>query len=214
MLTVWGRRSAFNVQKVLWLVGELGLAHRHVEAGGGFGGLDDPAFLRMNPHGRVPVIDDDGTVVWESHSILRYLAARHGDEVLWPADPGARARADRWMDWTLASLQRDFMDLFWGFYRTPAPERDWPAIRAAQARLENHYRLLDRELGDRAYLAGPDFTLADIPAGATLFRYFELEIDRPTLPGVEAWYRRLRRRPAYQTHVMQPFDELQGRLGY
>ena len=154
MLTVWGRRSAFNVQKVLWLVGELGLAHRHVEAGGGFGGLDDPAFLRMNPHGRVPVIDDDGTVVWESHSILRYLAARHGDEDLWPADPGARARADRWMDWTLASLQRDFMDLFWGFYRTPAPERDWPAIRAARARLENHYRLLDRELGDRAYLAG------------------------------------------------------------
>jgi len=214
MLTVWGRRSAFNMQKVLWLVGELGLAHRHVEAGGGFGGLDDPDFLRMNPHGRVPVIDDGGTVVWESHSILRYLAARHGDEVLWPADPGARTRADRWMDWTLADLQPDFMDLFWGFYRTPAPERDWPAIRAALARLEARYRLLDRELGDRAYLAGPDFTLADVPAGATLFRYFELEIDRPTLPGVEAWYRRLRRRPAYQTHVMQPFDELQGRLGY
>ena len=70
MLKVWGRRSSFNLQKVMWLVGELGLPHEHIPAGGSFGGLD-PAVLAMNPHGRVPVIDDDGTVVWESHTILR-----------------------------------------------------------------------------------------------------------------------------------------------
>ena len=94
MLTIWGRRNAFNVQKVLWLAGELDLPHGHVPAGGDFGGLDDPAFRAMNPHGRVPVIDDGGTVVWESHAILRYLAARDGR--LWPAGPAARSQADRW----------------------------------------------------------------------------------------------------------------------
>lgn len=214
MLTLWGRRSAFNVQKVAWLIGELGLAHRQIEVGGAFGGLDDPDFLARNPHGRVPVIEDDGRVVWESHSILRYLTARYGGEALWPVDPGARSLADRWMDWSQASLQPDFMALFWGFYRTPARRRDWPAIRVAKARLEAHYRLLDRELAERDHLAGPAFTLADVPAGTTLYRYFELQIDRPMLPGLVAWYRRLCRRAAYQTHVMQPFDGLLGRLDH
>src|ERR1700756_5122005 len=78
MLRIWGRRSSFNVQKVMWLTGELGLQHEHIEAGGRFGGLDDPAFLAMNPHGRVPVIRDEAATVWGSHAILRYLAARHG----------------------------------------------------------------------------------------------------------------------------------------
>ena len=88
MLKVWGRRSSFNVQKVMWLVDELGLAHEHIDAGGKFGGLDAPGFLAMNPHGKVPVIDDDGTIVWESHAILRYLAARHGGARWWPEDAG------------------------------------------------------------------------------------------------------------------------------
>jgi glutathione S-transferase len=98
MLTVWGRRSSFNVQKVMWLVGELQLPHQHIEAGGRFGGLDDPAFLQMNPHGRVPVLRDGDTTVWESHAILRYLAARYGDERFWSAVPADRSQADRWMD--------------------------------------------------------------------------------------------------------------------
>ena len=98
MLKVWGGRNAFNVQKVMWAIGELGLEHSHVDAGGAFGGLDDPAFLEMNPHGRVPVIDDGGTVIWESHAIIRYLGARHGPRSLWPEDPSERSLADRWMD--------------------------------------------------------------------------------------------------------------------
>src|ERR1700752_176248 len=100
MVTVWGRRSSFNLQKVMWLLGELQLEHRHIELGGQFGGLDTPEFLDMNPHGRIPVIDDQGTVVWESHAILRYLAARFGGTALWPDDPAERSLADRWMDWS------------------------------------------------------------------------------------------------------------------
>lgn len=214
MLRVWGRRSAFNVQKVLWLVGELALPHAHIEVGGSFGGLDDPAFRRMNPHGRVPVVDDGGTILWESHTILRYPAARYGGDALWSTDPAERSFAERWMDWSLATLQPAFMDLFWGFYRTPEAARDWSKIEDARERCARLYRLLDAQLAERPFLGGARFGLADIPAGTSLYRYFALEIERPALPHVEAWYRRLAARPAYRTHVMVPFDELRGRLDY
>ena len=214
MLRVWGRRSAFNVQKVLWLVDELALPHAHIDAGGSFGGLDDPTFRAMNPHGRVPVIDDDGVVVWESHTILRYLAARYGAGTLWAEDAGERSFADRWMDWSLATLQRDFMDLFWGFYRTPEDKRNRPMIEQRIDRCDAHFRLLDDHLAARDFLAGDGFTMADIPAGTTLYRYFEIDVARPDVPHVEAWYARLAERPAYRAHVMRPFDELYGRLDY
>lgn len=215
MLKIWGRRSSFNVQKVLWLVDELSLAHQHIDAGGSFGGLDSPDFLAMNPHGKVPVIDDGGTVVWESHSILRYLAARHGGAQWSPADPAERSLAERWMDWSATTLQPDFlMGVFWGFYRMPDAQRDWPAIHAKVAACASHFRLLDRMLADRRYLLGDEPTLADIPAGTALYRYFGLDIERPPVPNVEAWYRRLQARPAYRAHVMLPFEELRGRLAY
>lgn len=169
MLKVWGRRSSFNVQKVMWLVDELGLAHEHIDAGGKFGGLDAPAFLAMNPHGKVPVIDDGGTVVWESHAILRYLAARHGGTRWWPVDAAQRSLADRWMDWSATTLQPDFlMGVFWAFYRTPEAQRDLPAIRKKLAACASHFQLLDRVLADRRYLLGDELTLADIPAATAL----------------------------------------------
>lgn len=215
MLTVWGRLNSFNVQKVMWLVGELGLPHRHVPAGGSFGGLDAPEFLAMNPHGRVPVIDDGGTVVWESHAILRYLAARYGAPRFWSDDPAVRAGAEQWMDWSATTLQPDFlMGVFWGFYRTPAAQRNMAAVNDKVARCAAHFRLLDRVLAGRAYLCGDDLTLADIPAGTSLYRYYGIAIERPEVPNVEAWYRRLQARPAYARHVMLPFDDLYGRLDY
>lgn len=216
MLTVWGRRNSANVQKVMWLIGELDLPHERVDAGGSFGGLDTPAFQRMSPHRKVPVIDDDGTVVWESHAILRYLAARHGAGRFWSDDPAVRAGIDMWMDWTQATLQPDFLNgVFWGFYRTPEADRDTTAIDRSVARCGLHFQLIDRLLGDgRPHLLGDQFTLADIPLGTHLYRYFKLDIDRPDLPNVEAWYGRLRDRPAYHDHVMVPFDDLFGRLAF
>ncbi len=146
MLKVWGRRSSFNVQKVMWLVGELGLAHEHIPAGGSFGGTDTPEFLMMNPHGRVPVIDEDGTVIWESHAILRYLAARQGQGRFWSDDAGEQSQADRWMDWSQTALQPDFlMGVFWGFYRTPEPQRNWPAIRDKIARCARHFQFVGQD---------------------------------------------------------------------
>jgi glutathione S-transferase len=214
MLKVWGRRNSINVQKVMWAVGELGLAHEHIDAGGSFGGLDTDEFGTMNPNRRVPVIDDDGIVVWESHAIVRYLAAKYGAGALWPEDAGARARSDLWTDWVLADLQPAFIGLFWNLYRTPEEQRNWNLIRQGVARSAILFQLLDRELGAHAFIAGDALTIGDIPAGTQLYRYFELEIDRPALPNVEAWYARLQEREAYRSHVMVSFEDLKGRRSF
>jgi glutathione S-transferase len=215
MLKVWGRRSSFNTQKVLWLVGELGLAHEHIPAGGDFGRLDEPEFRALNPHGRVPVIEDGAAIIWESHACLRYLAATYGRGSFWSNDPAERARIEGWMDWSQTSLQPDFLTgVFWGYYRTPEAERDWPAIDKSLARCADHFGLLDRILQARPFLAGDRLSLADIPVGTSLYRYFELDIARPDLPNVSAWYECLRQCPAYREHVMLPFGELRGRLAY
>lgn len=215
MLTIWGRRSSANVQKVLWLVGELDLPHTHIPAGGDFGGLNDPAFRAMNPHGRVPVIDDGGVVVWESHAILRYLAAVHGADRFWSADPAARAPIDGWMDWAQTALQPAFLGgVFWGGYRTPEAQRDAAAVAGALERTVACLSLVDRLLADRPFVGGETLSLADIAIGTHLYRYFELELDRPDLPRLAAWYGRLKARAPYREHVMVPFGELKGRLAF
>src|SRR6202795_3728630 len=211
MLKVWGRRSSFNLQKVMWLIGELELPHQHIDAGGQFGGLDTPDFLAMNPHGRIPVIRDDDAIVWESHAILRYLAARHGAGKFWSDDPLARARVDGWMDWSQTALQPDFLiGVFWGFFRTPEDKRNWPAIRAALARCARDFEKLDRLLEGRSFLLGDALTLADITAGTCYtaisnFRTGGRNCRRSSAGTAEE-------RPAFSEHVMIPFEELRGRL--
>ena len=216
MLQVWGRRNSSNVQKVMWLIGELDLPHEHIPAGGSFGLTQSPEFLAMNPHGRVPAIrDSDGTIVWESHSILRYLAARYGSPRFWSDDAGQRSQADRWMDWSQSTLQPAFLTgVFWGFYRTPEALRNAKSIDESLGRCAQYFQLLDRVLAERPFIAGDSLSLGDIAAGSNLYRYFELDIKRPDVPHVEAWYERLKLRPAYREHVMVPFDELFGRLTF
>ncbi len=164
----------------------------------------------------MPVIEDNGTVIWESHAIVRYLAAAYGQgHRCGRPSPSHAPSPTQWTDWTLADLQPAFIGgVFWNFYRTPEAQRNWPAIRQGIARSAILFKLLDRHLETRAFVGGDSFTFGDIPAGAQLYRYFELEIDRPSLPNVEAWYARLREREAYRTHVMVPFDDLYGRLQY
>ena len=214
MLKVWGRRNSITVPQALWALGETGVAHQHIDAGGQFGGLDTPEFHAMNPNMRVPVIDDGGTIVWESHSIVRYVAAKYGSGTLWNEDPAIRAKADEWIDWTLADLQPAALGLFWGFWRTPEPQRNLQMIRNATARSAKLFQLLDEHLAGRKFVAGDDFTMGDIPAGAQLFRYFGMPIERPSLPNVEAWYERLKDRPAYREHVMVSFQDMKGRTNF
>ncbi|SFV29138.1 glutathione S-transferase family protein [Hyphomicrobium facile] len=212
MLKVWGRRNSLNVQKVMWLIGELNLPHEHILAGGDFGKLDTPAYLAMNPHSRIPTIDDEGHSVWESHAILRYLAARYGKDRFWSDDAFERSNYERWMDWSETTLQPAFLnDVFWAFYRTPEAERDWSIINRGVEQSAKHFGLLDRWLQGKEYMLGSRLSLADITTGALLFRYYTLEIDRPRVPNVEAWYERLKARPAYREHVMVAFNDLYGK---
>lgn len=216
MLTVYGRKSSFNLQKVMWLIGELGIAHKHVELGGSFGGLDTAEFLAMNPHGRVPVIDDAGIIVWESHAILRYLAAKYSSETsFWKANPAERATADQWMDWSQTALQSAFMiGVFWGWYRTPEAQRNLAAVDKALKQTSHCLKQIDHQLSGRSFMLGDRLSLADIPIGTHLYRYFNLDLPRPNLPNVERWHERLQSRSAYREHVCVPFDELYGRLDF
>jgi glutathione S-transferase len=204
MLKVWGRTNSINVQKVMWTVGELGLAHERVDAGGAFGGLDTTAFGAMNPNRMIPVIEDGDAVVWESNAVVRYLAARHGAGGLWPDDPAARSLADRWMDWQLSTAQPAIGPVFQGLVRTPPERRDQAAIAAGAERLVAAMRLLDAHLAGRRFVAGDALTVGDVPVGCVCWRYRELPIARPDLPNLERWFGELEARDAYRRHVMLP----------
>lgn len=214
MIQFHGRATSDNVQKARWMLAETGQPFVHIERGGRFGGLDDPEFLKLNPHGKVPVLRDGNTIVWESNAIVRYLAARYSAGAMWPQDPADRAQADQWMEWAQTRLYPDSNRLFWLMVRTPEADQDQIKISTTLDRLNGYYALLEQQLAGRDYVAGDQLTIADIPTGATLFRYFEMAIDRPPLPNIESWYARLCTRKAYQTSVMIPFDELRGRLAF
>lgn len=212
MLKIWGRANSINVQKVMWTVAELGLDHERVDLGGKYGGLDTPEQLARNPHGLIPVIDDDGTVVWESHAIVRYLASKHGDGGLWPSDSAARASADMWMEWAQTVLQRNFIQYFWNLYRTPVEQHDHALLANLNTQCGEDFRTLDKLLGDQPFITGDHLTYGDIPIATQFYRYFTLDIARPAVPNVEAWYERLKDNPAYATHVMVPYEDLRARL--
>ena len=212
--TLWGRKSSFNVQKAMWALEEAGIPYERVDAGGAFGGLRDPSYLAMNPNGYIPTLEDDGFVLWESHAIVRYVAEQYAGGSLYPADIRQRALAGQWMDWMQSNLHGSFMDLFWSLVRTPEGERNLKHIHAVHKRVMMHMLILEGQLARMPYLAGEDFSMADIPAGCVLYRFFEMPMERPSIPHVEAWYGRLKEREAYRKGVMIPFGELYGRLAF
>ena len=155
MLVVWGRKNSINVQKVMWTVGELGLAHERKDVGGPFGGLDTADYGALNPNRRIPtIVDGDGPAIWESHSCVRYLAARYGAGTLWPEDPAARALADRWLDWMQTTLLPDLAPVFIGLIRTPEEKRDMARIERGARAMGESWRILDAHLEGRQLRRG------------------------------------------------------------
>ena len=206
MLRIWGRSNSINVQKVLWCCGELDLRYQRVDVGGRFGGNKEPEYLQLNPNGLVPTISDGGFVLWESNAIVRYLAAKHGMGTLCPEDLAERADADRWMDWQMGTLWANFRPAFVGLIRTLPEKRDRDDIATAISRTAENLTMLDAHLAARDYVTGPAFTMADIPLGVTAYRWFNLEIERPPMPNLEAWYERLCARSPYKATVMLPLS--------
>lgn len=202
MLKIWGRKNSMNVQKVMWALAELDLPNERIDAGGAFGKTKDAPYLAINPNALVPTLDDDGFILWESNSIVRYLAARHDkNHVLEPANLQERGRAQMWMDWQLSVLQPSQRDLFWGLIRTEPNKRDQTAINASRDKNTEAMKLLDAQLAKTAYVAGDTFTYGDIPVAINAYRYWALVPDHPPLPHARRWYDAVAARPGYAAHV-------------
>jgi len=186
MLTIWGRKNSSNVMPVMWALGELGLAHERKDVGGSFGGLGDPAFRAINPNGRIPVLQDDDFVLFESNAILRHLARSHGKGSLLPDDLHDLALADQWLDWHKTTLSEPMTALFWGTVRTEPAMRDAGAVAKAADATAKTLSILEAHLKGRSFMVADRLTLADLPLGTLINRYLRLPIDRPDFPGIQA----------------------------
>jgi glutathione S-transferase len=204
MIKVWGRVNSVNVKKALWCLEELGLKYERADAGMQFGVVNTPEYRKMNPNGLVPTLEEDGFVMWESHTIVRYLADKYGKGVLRPMELEPRTIANQWMDWAF-TFQGSVRDAFWNLIRTPAEKRDAGAIEASRIKSGQLIGILEAALANRHYVAGA-FSMGDIPIGCEVQRWMRLPMERPKMPAVEAWFERLCARPAYKRIVDIPLS--------
>lgn len=195
-LKIWGRMSSINVKKVVWTAQELGLEFQRNEAGGQFGLVGTPEYLRLNPNALVPVMEDGDFVLWESNVIVRYLCAKHSPGQLYPSDLRERFEAERWMDWQQTTFNPASRQGFWQLIRTAPEKRNAQAIRDSNAAVEALLATLDAQLGRHAFVAGDHFTMADMALGCEAHRWFGLPQPRKSWPNVERWYQGLRARQA------------------
>jgi glutathione S-transferase len=203
MLTIWGRINSHNVKKVVWLAEEMGLAYDRRDVGGPFG--MDEAYRTLNPNALIPTIEDDGFVLWESNSILRYLAASLGGEAFYPADAQRRASVERWMDWGF-SWADAIRPIFFELVRTEADKRDAALIERSVARAAALSAILDDMLGRQEWLSGDVFGIGDIPVAAYANTWFQLPVERPSRPNMERWYAALQDRAPFRDVVMIPLS--------
>jgi glutathione S-transferase len=203
MIKIWGRLSSTNVQKVMWCIDELGVPHEHIDLPHGRA-KQDAAYLAMNPNGLVPTIEDDGFILWESNSCVRYIAAKFGAGTLYPTDLRQRAEAERWMDWQLTTLSAPSWTIFLGLVLTKPEQRDMAAITAATKRFNELWTIVDKVLATRKFVADDQLTIGDIPMGIAAYRWFTIPVERDHHPNFEDWYGRLTERPAFKKYVMTP----------
>ena len=195
MLKIWGRITSINVQKVAWCCDEMGLPYERIDAGGTFGKTKTPEYLAMNPNSLVPTIDDGGFILYESNAIVRYLAAKHSADKLWPTDLARRADTDRWMDWNSTTFIPAMRDAFWQLIRTPEPQRDLAAVEKSRAESEKGAAILDVHLAKHRYMTDFGFTVADIVVGCATHRWLLLPLRREPRPHLQRWYDEIRSRP-------------------
>ncbi len=203
MLRVLGRKTSINVQKILWLTEEMDVEVERIDIGGPFGGNDTPEYLAKNPNGLVPTLEDGDFTLWESQVICRYIAEKYGHSPWAPENAIGRALAGQWMDWYITKMHPPMTVIFWSLVRTEPEDRDMDAVNKAIEQAAA-WTLLDAQLANANYLTGVAPTMADIPAGCAVNRWYVLDLDRPALPNLEAWHARLKDRSAYQDHVMMP----------
>jgi glutathione S-transferase len=199
MLKVWGRNNSSNVQKVMWCIGELGIAHERVDAGRQYGIVNDPDYKAKNPNAKIPTVEDEGVILWESNAVCRHLARRHSR--LMPAALADQARVDMWMDWQQTELGAAVGPVFIGLVRTEPEKRNVGAIDAAKMASIEAMKILDAELSQHLFVVGNTFTVADIPIGVMAFRYKALIPESPAYAHFDRWYAAISERPAFRAHI-------------
>jgi glutathione S-transferase len=202
MLKIWGRNTSSNVQKVIWALAEMKLPFERIDVGGAFGKTKDPFYLAMNPNSLVPTLEEeDGFTMWESNSIVRYLAAKHQNRTLESADPKTRARSQMWMDWQLSVMAPAITPVFWNLIRTPPDKRDPKAIETGKEKTIAAAKMMDEQLAKTKFLAGDVFSYGDIPVGIMIYRYVQLIPERPATPNLDRWYAAISSRPAFKEQI-------------
>ena len=202
MLKVWGRNTSSNVQKVIWGLAEMKLPFERIDVGGKFGKTKDDFYLAMNPNSLVPTLEEeDGFTLWESNTILRYVAAKHSNRTLEPADLKTRALASKWMDWQLSVMAPSITPVFWGLIRTPPEQRDAKAIAVGKEKTVAAAKIMDAQLGKTKFMAGDEFSYGDIPLGIMIYRYMQLIPERPALANLDRWYGAISSRPAFKEQI-------------
>jgi glutathione S-transferase len=202
MLQILGRSSSINVRKVQWLCDEIGIPYAREDWGTGFRSTREPEFLALNPNALVPVIKDGDFVLWESNTICRYLAAKHGRADLLPIEFRARAMVERWMDWMTTELTFAYRYAFVALVRKTPGHDDSAQVAASIRNWNQQMGILDGQLAATgAYAASAGFTLADVPVGLAVHRWLYSPIERTDYPAIAAYYERLRARPAFLPHA-------------
>ena len=211
-LTIWGRANSVNVQKVLWCLSELDLTYDRIDAGMAFGKNNEAPYLAMNPNGRVPTLVEGDFVLWESNSVMRYLCMAHGQRQgqgspIYPASPQARAAVDRWLDWTLSTLQPVDRPVFWALVRTPPEKRDMAAIQQDVDAEAIVWRIVEAQVARRRFIEGDQFTIADIALGTFARRWFGVEgVIKPKQPNMERWFALVSVRPGFAKFIAPPMS--------
>lgn len=223
MLKLWGRPTSGRTQKVLWTLAETGVPFEFIMASGTmgpgghvskgnapYGVVDSAEYRALNPNGRVPTIDDDGFVLWESNSIVRYLAMQYAPDLLYGNDIRTFASASRWLDWENNELLPPQHDMAMHLIRLPEAERSAAVLEAARVAFVKRLQIMETQLAQTRHICGERFTYGDIALGLRVHRWKIFGLQGPQLPAVERWYREVSARPAFQVWTANPDHHLEG----
>jgi glutathione S-transferase len=207
-IKVWGRVTSSNVKKVLWLSHELKLDIDRIDAGGKHGVVSTPEYKALNPNMRVPTMEDDGFVLWESNAIMRYLCTTRGGEALYPSDPKTRADIERWLDWSLSVLSSADTPLFIATIRVPETEHDKTEIDKLIRQTGNAYAIMNEHLKGRKFFVGDSFTIADLALAIFTDRWTRNPFlaGKPEFSENAAWLSRVREREGFRKFVEIPLE--------
>lgn len=202
-MKLYGRNTSINVQKAAWVMGEAELNWEWIDKAGGVGTIDSPQYRKINPAAKIPTLDDNGLLVRQSNTIVRYVARKYAPQLI-PRDDSAWVEAERWMEWQNSDNRVTLTKVFWTLIRTPENKRDMEELYNFINVLNDDFSILDKYLGNRKYIAGEEFSIGDIPPGAAAYRYLSLPIERPVLTNLQNWYQKLVDRPKFKEMVMIP----------